>query len=142
MGPPFRPHGKGDTYPCARGATGALHTLQQRDKLSNGEWGERRGSWVLSRLSLHTRTTGSPARTSPLLLSLCLPHQAPSTYPLSRHSRGASITPGTTHAILARVPRLPLPGKGTVVRGYCAVPRVHSAGAVCFRGGRRGMVSK
>lgn len=56
-------------------------------------------------------------RTSPILLSLCLPHQAPSTYPLSRHSRGASITTGTTHAILARVPRLPLPGKGTVSEG-------------------------
>lgn len=60
-------------------------------------------------------------RTSPIImLSQCLPHQGSSTYPLSRHSRGAGITPGTLHTILAWVPRVPLPGKGTVVRGYCA----------------------
>lgn len=96
MGPPFRPHGKGDTYPCARGATGALHTLQQRDKLSNGEWGERRGSWVLSRLSLHTRTPGSPAEHHP---SYC---------PCASHTRhpAPTLSPGTPGGPAS--PRAPL----------------------------------
>lgn len=73
---------------------------------------------MLSRQSLHTRTS---CRTSPIVLSQHLPHQGPSTYPLSRHSRGAGIAPGALGAILARVPRVPLPGKGTAVRGHRAV---------------------
>lgn len=62
---------------------------------------------------------GLSRRTSPVLLSRRLPHQRSSTYPLSGQARGAGIAPGTLRAVLARVPRVPLPGKGTVVRGYC-----------------------
>lgn len=80
-------------------------------------------------------------RASPIM-SQCLPHQGSSTYPLSR---GASITPGTLRTILAWVPRIPLPGRaqwseGTVLDQACT--RVDSAGAVWFRGGMRGKVSK
>lgn len=49
------------------------------------------------------------------------PPCCPGTYPLSRHTRGASIAPGTLCTILTRVPRVPLPRKDTVVRGSCSV---------------------
>lgn len=58
-------------------------------------------------------------RTLPVLLSHCLPHQKPGTYPLSGQARGAGIATGALRAILTRIPRVPLPGKGRAVRGYC-----------------------
>lgn len=118
MAPSFRPPWERGHLPvCQQGHGGPPHPARKRHAQ---QWGMGGKEGILSAqqaVPAHQDPQLS-CRTSPTMLSQCLPQQGPSTYPLSRHSRGASITLGTLCAIPAWVPRVPLPGKGTVVRGY------------------------
>lgn len=69
--PPLRPHGEGGTHPCAGGAAGTLHTLQERDTLSSGTWVVL-GAHPLPPAHQEPRFSH---RMSPILLSRHLPHQ-------------------------------------------------------------------
>lgn len=84
-GPPFRPPWQRGYLPVCQGGHGGPPHPAKRDMLSSGAWGERRGSWVLSRQSLHIRTPSSPAE------------HHPSCCPSASHTRdpAPTLSPGT-----------------------------------------------